>query len=347
MYYPQQQKAKYHPSACSWGSKRLDVYYMSASKTCHYKYRDYGHKEQKYQSWSDWEDLGGEMDSPPAVCSRKKENYHVFCKGTDGQAWHKGYDYGSYGGWGKWQSMGGKIGKYGEPATCSWGKEHVSVYVGAEDGACWTKKYDEGYGGWQGWYNIGGYMASPPKVVTYEKGHTSVYCKGEDGQAWHKKTDPKKETGWGEWESLGGSLESTPAACAWEDGRMDVVVKGSDGACWHKTYKNETVMVYDEKSGKNKTTTLPKWGSWENLGGEMKTDTAPDVVAVDGGMEVYITGGDDVVYRKKWEDGSWTSPDWERMGGNVETGPNAVKWGDGEVDVYFTGKNGDVARCFS
>ena len=337
---------KYHPAACSWGGKRMDVYYMSKEKTCHWKSRDYGHKEPKYQQWGSWEDLGGELDGPPAVCSRKEENYHVFCKGSDGQAWHRSYDKTGYGGWGKWQAMGGKV-KY-EPAACSWGKEHASVYVGASDGSCWTRRYDEpkqGYGEWKGWYNMGGYMASPPKVVTWGKDHSSVYCKGEDGQAWHKKTDPKKESGWGEWESLGGSLDSAPAACAWDD-RMDVYVKGSDGACWHKTYKNETVMVYDEKSGKNKTTTLPKWGAWEDLGGEMKADTAPDVVAVDGGMEVYITGEDDTVYRKKWEDGSWTSEEWEPMGGKVETGPTAVTWGGGEVDVYFTGKNGDVARCF-
>ncbi|KAK0640577.1 hypothetical protein B0T16DRAFT_336291 [Cercophora newfieldiana] len=319
----------YHPAACSWGGKRMDVYYMSKEKTCQFKYRDYEHKEPKYQSWSSWEDLGGELDSPPAVCSRKKDNYHVFCKGTDGQAWHRSYDYGQYNGWGKWQSMGGKVGKY-EPAACSWGKGHASVYVGASDGACWTRHYYEkdGKTGWEGWYNLGGYMASPPKVVTYGEEHASVYCKGEDGQAWHKKTDKKKESGWGEWESLGGSLDSSVAACAWE-GRMDVYVKGSDGACWHKTYKEET------------------WGAWENLGGDMKADTAPDVVVVDGGMEVYITGEDEKVYRKKWEDGSWTSDDWEPMGGKgIETGPVAVEWGDGEVDVYFTGKEGEVQRCF-
>ena len=188
-------------------------------------------------------------------------------------------------------------------------------------------------------------MASEPKVVSYGEKHTSVYCKGEDGQAWHKKTDAKKSSGWGEWESLGGSLDSPVAACAWKD-RMDVYVKGSDGACWHKTYKEEKVMAYDEKTGKVEETVLPKWGAWENLGGEMKADTPPDVVVVDDGMEVYITAEDDKVYRKKWQDGSWTSQDWEPMGGNVETGPVTVGWGDGEVDVFFTGKDGEVKRCF-
>ncbi|KAK5657912.1 hypothetical protein OQA88_2461 [Cercophora sp. LCS_1] len=329
--------AYHYPAPVCWGGKRLDLFYMSKDKTCHYKYRDTGHKEPKYQQWGNWEDLGGEMDSAPSVCSRKKENMHVFCKGSDGQAWHRSYD----NGWGKWQAMGGKM-KH-EPASCSWkGGYHAAVYVSAEDGQCWTRKYDEKKS-WEGWYNLGGYLAGPPKVVTGKEGHSSVYCKGDDGQAWHRKEEGGK---WGDWETIGGSLESVPGAVAWEGSeRMDVYVQGTDGCCWHKTYKNETVKVYDEKEKKEKVTTVPKWGAWENLGGEMKEGMAPDVVQVDGGMEVYITGEDDAVYRKKWKDGSWTEK-WEPMGGSVESKPSTVKWDDGKVDVYFTGKDKTCKRCY-
>jgi len=338
--------SKYHPAPVSWGGQRMDLFYMSKDKTCHYKSRDWGHKEEKYRSWSSWEDLGGDIDAAPAVCSRKKENMHVFCKGGDGQAWHRTYNYGSGGGWGKWQAMGGNV-KY-EPASCSWGKDHAAVYVSAPDGQCWHRRYyepKENSGQWYGWQNLGGYLSGPPKVVTYGEGHQSVYCKGTDGQAWHKKTDPKKESGWGDWETIGGSLDSPPAAATWEDGSMDVYVQGTDGNCWHKGYKNETVTVYDDKTKKNTTTTLPKWGEWENLGGEMKEGTPPDVAVVGDSMEVYITGEDDAVYRKKWKEGSWTEK-WEPMGGNVETQPAAVTWDDGKVDVYFTGKDGTCKRCY-
>ncbi|KAK0707923.1 hypothetical protein B0H67DRAFT_494616 [Lasiosphaeris hirsuta] len=318
---------KYHPAPVCWGGKRMDLYYMGKDKTCYHKSRDYGAKEPKQQEWGSWENLGGEMDSAPAVCTRKKENMHVFCKGTDNQAWHRSY----WNGWGKWQAMGGKM-KH-EPAACSWGKDHAAVYVAADDGQCWHRRYDEpkeNSGSWKSWESLGGYLSGPPKAVTWGKDHTSVICKGDDGQAWHKKTDPKKPTGWGEWETLGGSLDSTPAACAWPgDDRVDIFVKGSDGACWHKTMKNETVT----------------WGAWENMGGEMMADTPPDVAVVDGGMEVYITGEDSTVYRKKWKEGSWTE-DWEKMGGNVETKPSTVTWDDGKVDVYFTGKDSTVKRCF-
>jgi len=339
---------KYHPAPVSWGGQRMDLFYMSKDKTCHYKNRDWGAKEEKYRQWGAWEDLGGDLDSAPAVCSRRYENMHVFCKGGDGQAWHRSYNNyrGGGGGWGKWQAMGGKM-RY-EPSSCSWGEDHAAVYVSATDGQCWTRRYYEprsDAGQWYSWQNLGGYLYGPPKVITYGPGHQSVYCRGTDGQAWHKKTNPKRESGWGDWETLGGSLDSTPAACGWPDGRMDICVKGSDGACWHKPYKNETVITLDPATNKTTRTTLPGWGAWENLGGSMKSDTAPDVAVVDGGMEVYITGDDDAVYRKKWQNGSW-SQNWQPMGGNVETQPAAVTWDNGKVDVYFTGKDGTCKRCF-
>jgi hypothetical protein len=303
----------WHPAPVSWGGRRLDIYYMDKGRTCK-------HKSYDGTKWGAWEDMGGSLDSAPAVCSRKKDNMHVFCKGTDGQAWHRSYDTGG-GGWGKWQSMGGSMKHY--PSACSWGQDHVSVYVSSSDGQCWHRKYDEAQGGWYSWENMGGYLDSPPKAVTWGRGHTSVFCKGEDGQAWHKKYDST----WGDWESLGGSVDGEPAACAW-DGRMDVFVKGTDGACWHKTYKQKT-----------------GWGSWENMGGKLKPGKAPEVVAYGGKMELYITGDDNAVYRKVCEKDVWT-PEWEYMGGNVDTKPNAVAWGDGKVDVYGAGSDGSCRRCY-
>ncbi|EAQ87817.1 hypothetical protein CHGG_04436 [Chaetomium globosum CBS 148.51] len=305
----------WNPTPASWGGSRQDVYYVHKDRTCKYRTYDGG-------KWGGWQDIGGSFDSPAAACSRKKENMHIFCKGTDGQAWHRAYDSGSgSGGWGPWQGMGGSVKHY--PSACSWGKDHVSVYVSSSDGECWHRRYDDGQKGWYGWENMGGYLDGPPKAVTWGQGHTSVFCKGQDGQAWHRKY----ESGWGQWESLGGTLDGEPAACAW-DGRMDVFVKGSDGACWHKTYKRGT-----------------GWGGWENMGGKIKGGKAPDVVYYGGKMEVYITGDDNALYRKVWKDDKWTS-DWENMGGSMYTKPNAVTWDDGKMDVYGSGSDGSCRRCY-
>lgn len=366
---------KYHPAPVSWGKGRLDLCYTHKDKTCQHRYRDNSYPDK---GWSNkWYDLGGELDSAPSTCSRKKDNMHVFCKGTDGQAWHKSYSHDSKkqtGTWGNWQAMGGNMKGY--PSSCSWGEKHVSVYVSSYDGQCWHRRYDEDYGnnkGWYGWENLGGYLAGPPKSVTWGKDHTSVFCKGEDGQAWHRQYGGKegKSPAWGDWEPLGGSLDSEPAACAW-GGRMDMFVKGSDGACWWKTYKDwgkgkgstptppkgnqtSTAKVPPQPSTTAKpptttppATTLPKWGEWENLGGDMKDGVAPEVVEVDGNMEVYITGKDDQLYRKTWdsETDEW-SEGWEAMGGNMDSKPSAVMWDEGKVDVYGKGSDGTCKRCYT
>ncbi|KAK4236794.1 hypothetical protein C8A03DRAFT_35271 [Achaetomium macrosporum] len=309
--------AMWHPSPVSWGGSRMDVYYADKNnRTCKHRSRDGG-------KWSSgWEDLGGSLDSAPAACSRKPDNMHVFCKGTDGQCWHRSYDGGR---WGGWQSIGGSMKHY--PSTCSWGRDHVGVWVSAPDGQCWHRRYDEAHGGWYSWENLGGSLDGPPKAVTWGAGHASVFCKGQDGQAWHRKYDRESSGGWGEWESLGGSLDAEPAACAW-DGRMDVFVRGTDGACWHKTYKRQT-----------------GWGGWENMGGKLKPGRAPDVVAYRGKMEVYITSDDNAVYRRVWENDKWTAA-WEYMGGDVDTKPNALAWDDGKVDVYGAGRDGSCRRCY-
>jgi len=213
-------------------------------------------------------------------------------------------------------------------------------------------------------------MAGPPKSVTWGKDHTSVFCRGQDGQAWHRQYGGKsgKSAAWGDWEPLGGSLDSEPAACAW-DGRMDMFVKGSDGSCWWKSYRDwnskggttppptptnqsSTAKVPPPPASTSAvgtpTTMLPKWGMWENLGGDMKDGVAPEVVEVDGNMEVYITGQDDSLYRKTWDSktDTWTEG-WESMGGQMESKPNAVVWDNGQVDVYGKGPDGTLKRCFT
>jgi hypothetical protein len=81
------------------------------------------------------------------------------------------------------------------------------------------------------------------------------------------------------------------------------------------------------------------------MGGELKSGKAPDVVQYGGKMEVYITGDDNAVYRKVCQNDKWTS-DWEYMGGDVDTKPNAVAWDNGKVDVYGTGSDGSCRRCY-
>ncbi len=79
------------------------------------------------------------------------------------------------------------------------------------------------------------------------------------------------------------------------------------------------------------------------MGGALKYP--PDVAVVEDKMEVYITGKDNVMYRKTWENDKWSSG-WETMGGSVESKPNPVVWDNGKVDVYGTGTDGGCKRFY-
>jgi hypothetical protein len=59
---------KGYPSATSWGGYNMGVFYWDKENKC--KYKTWG--DQKYQ-WGDWQDLGGYLDSSPAVCSYKND----------------------------------------------------------------------------------------------------------------------------------------------------------------------------------------------------------------------------------------------------------------------------------
>ena len=47
-------------------------------------------------------------------------------------------------------------------------------------------------------------------------------------------------------------------------------------------------------------------------------------------FDVFATGSDDALWHK-WYDGSWHS--WESLGGNLGSGPAAVSWGRGRIDI--------------
>lgn len=312
----------YHPSPISWGPGRQDIYYMDRNRKCYHKYYNYPGGGGS-NPWSPWNDIGGSLDSAPSACKRRPDYMHVFCKGTDGQCWHRPYSGGS---WGSWQGMGGTVKHY--PCSCSWGGKHVGVYVSSGDGQLWGRQYDEGTG-WGGWQNLGGSLGGAPKAVTWGEGNTGVVVVGDDGQAWARMTNNGGST-WGGWQGIGGSLDAEPTAVA-VNGTMSVFVTGTDGAVWTRTFTNSSTGG---------------WSNWVSMGGDVKAGTAPDATAADSrNMEVYYTSDSGAVYRKKMQGGAWTSS-WENMGGNVASKPNVLGWDSGKVDVYGMGSDGSTRRCY-
>ncbi|KAK4228705.1 hypothetical protein QBC38DRAFT_361445 [Podospora fimiseda] len=307
----------YHPSAISWGPGRQDIFYTHRNdRRCYHRFYANG-------GWSqDWADLNGSCDFAPSGCKRRPNYMHVFCKGTDGQCWHRPYNGGS---WGGWQGLGGSVRYY--PCSCSWGFRHVGIYVCSPDRQLWGRQYDENTG-WGNWANMGGSLAGAPTGVSWGEGNTMMVVMGDDGQAWTTMTNNGAAT-WTNWQSMGGSLDAPPAAVA-VNGTMSMFVTGTDGAVWTRTFTNST----------------GSWSGWMNMGGTVMDATPPDVTATDSrNMEVYYTSTGGAVYRKKMTGGTWSSS-WENMGGSVASKPSSVGWGPGNIDVYGIATDGSTRRCY-
>src|SRR5437773_1989987 len=91
--------------------------------------------------WSQWEDLG--RTSAAAVASWGHKRLDCFCRGPDGQLWHKWFD----GGWKNWENLGQPmIGPLTfHPAAVSWSNKRIDIFARGQDSHLWHKYFD---GGW-------------------------------------------------------------------------------------------------------------------------------------------------------------------------------------------------------
>ena len=112
------------------------------------------------------------------------------------------------------------------------------------------------------------------------------------------------------------------------DGRAEEFKRAANGTLVHR-YETRP---WDQNS----------WTGWQNLGGAVLAPPASGPVAIlnwDCRMEVFMIGADRAVHHK-WQDpnatGGWSG--WESLGGSVDTGLNARRFGGGPytniVEVY-------------
>jgi hypothetical protein len=327
-----------------WGSWTTDTQaaytlHQSGHYTFHVRARDSVGRVSVYQdnrtlacypSWSGWENLGGILNSGPAVSSWRPGRLDVFALGTDDKLRHKWYVRGK--GWlprGLWENLGAPPGDTlsGDPGVVSWGKGRIDVFARASsDNALWHRWYVRGQG-WSDWEKLGGTLNSGPAVSSWKPGRLDVFALGTDDKLRHKWYVRGK--GWlpkGLWENLGApsgdALSGDPGVVSWGDGRIDVFARASsDNALWHRWYAQ----------GQG-------WSGWEELGGTL--NSGPDVSSWAGGrLDVFALGTDDELRHKWYVRGKgWSQGLWENLGAPSEDtlsgDPGVVSWGDGRIDVF-------------
>lgn len=302
-----------HPSAVSWSSSRLDIFHKTATGYCQ-------HRSYDTSTWSAWDNLGGSLAGAVATCSRSSGSISVGVRGTDGQCWHRPYSGGS---WAAWEPLGGNV--VYDPGFVARYQDTMDAFVSAPDGQLWQKTWTSS--GWASWQAQGGYLDSSPRVASWGSSHMSVTCRGNDGQTWWKQWNGFT---WGSWTSLGGSVVGTPSTVVWV-GFEFVFVLGTDGACWHRRWQSS--------SG---------WGSWISLGGSLKHE--PEAITYhyssSSSVQVYINHQDGGVYRKSWDNRTDTwSQEWEPMGGQIDSKPGVISWGDSSKNRADAFGQGTDASC--
>jgi C1A family cysteine protease len=174
--------------------------------------------------WYGWENLGGILDSAPAVASWAANRLDSFVCGTDNQMWHLWWDGKS---WNGWENLGGTLAS--APAAVSWGPNRIDCFIRGTDNHMWHKWWDGTR--WNGWEDLGGVITSAPAVASWSANRLDCFAKGTDNHMWHLWWDGKS---WNGWEDLGGVIDSAPAAVSWGPNRIDCFTRGIDNHMWHK-----------------------------------------------------------------------------------------------------------------
>jgi hypothetical protein len=253
-------------------------------------------------NYSGWESLGGISRGAPAATTWGPGRLDVFVRGADNALWHKW----SAGRWTSWERLGSPPGGLtSAPAAVSWAPGRIDVFAAGAYGRLWHRWYQSR---WSSWESLGGVIVGAPAVASWGSGRLDVFVRGADNRLWHKWY----QAGWSAWESRGGFLTSSPAATSWAQGRIDVVVPGVGGAAYHTSYDRG-------------------WRGFESLGGTLVGAVGLSTWTA-GQLDVYGRGTDNNLHHQRYA-GGWSG--WQvAVPGPVSSGPAAVSWAPGRIDVF-------------
>lgn len=203
------------PTVVSWQPLRLDVFVRTDAGRMSHKWWDEAPDRfdvfvadpdpQRHHRWwhpghgwlpspaEKWEDLGGQLSSPPAVLAWGPHHLDVFARGRDGHLYHKWWDPET--GWlpsitGPWEHLGGVLAD--TPAPVSWAVDALAVFVRAPDKTITYKSREPGLG-WlpslTGWYTLGetvpGFFSGQPSAVVVDDQRVAVLVPAVDGALYY------------------------------------------------------------------------------------------------------------------------------------------------------------------
>lgn len=255
------------------------------------------------QRWSEWEFLGGEFKSAPAVSSRGENKLDVFVQGTNNHLMHRWWDGAR---WSGWEDLGGELSE--APCAVSWSENHIDCFIRGADKQLWRRCWDGNI--WKPWELIGGEFNSAPTVASWGVNRLDVFVQGTNNHLMHRWWDGSR---WSHWEDLGGELTDSPAAVSWGPNRIDCFIRGTDKKLQHRWWDGS------------------RWSHWEPFEGEFKSAPAVSSWAPNR-LDIFVQGTNNCLMHKWWDGLTWRG--WENLGGELSEGPAAVSWGPNRIDCF-------------
>lgn len=238
------------PTAVSWGSGRLDVFYKRDDLTVVHGFTNTAGSSTP--TWT-WENLGGNIVGRPRVVSWGSGRLDVIVVGTDQQVYHKAFASGS---WfpsqtGSWEGLGGTVA--GTPTVVSWGSNRFDIFARGQNSGLWHKAWA---GAWSpagtSWEDLGDTMNSNPEATTWGSDRLDIVYQGPTGDVrWKRWTS----TGWQPSPTtstpIGGGIIGTPAITSSGVNRLDAFVRGTDNALWDNVMSssNSTWNGWNPRAG--------------------------------------------------------------------------------------------------
>jgi hypothetical protein len=160
--------------------------------------------------WSNWENIGGDLASGPAMVSQNPSRLDCFALGMFRNLIHCSWNPRS--GWSRWEDLSptmpdARFDIQFAPSVASWSENRLDVFaVRIGSGELLHAWWD---GAWHGWERLGGVLTEAPCVVARGPNLLDVYGRGRDDQLYHLAWDGQR---WSGWLGLGSSVASAPAA---------------------------------------------------------------------------------------------------------------------------------------
>jgi hypothetical protein len=238
------------------------------------------------QAAGGWQPLGGPMVGSVAAASWSKQHLELVARGSDGQAWHRRREHGS---WGQWAPLGQTF--VGEPTMASPGPHRLAILVRATDD---TIRHNGWNGtGWTGWQSLAGMAASSPVVTVLGSEQIVVFVTGFDGNL---QANVRKGAGWSGWRSVGGPVRGKPAAVTCGSSCVELFAAGTNGQLRYRRLRFE-----DEAAD-----------AWIDLPAAGSVTASPELVVGADGALVLFVANQETISRGRRAGNVWTFQD---MGG--------------------------------